>query len=246
MVIKAVLFDLYRTIVDIATDEHDPGVYGLLARSLAYHGVNADPEELKTAYFEEVRRRLKRAAEEYPEVDVYDVFSLMLRRYGNRRYAKSVVVHAALLFRSLTIRRFGLYEGCAAALAGLKGRYKTALVSDAQWVFTQPEMRMLGLDRCFDAVILSSRFGFRKPDTRLFAAALERLEVPASEAVYIGDNPSRDLTGAKRAGMRCILFRPETTVFEEFAPDGILTHYHELDTVLKEVEEGRCVPKESS
>lgn len=239
MAITAVLFDLYRTIIDISTDEHDPGVYDRFARALAYHGVNISPEALKEAYFDEVKRRLNRlnkGAEEYPEVDVFEVFSTILRRYGSRRPPRSAVVNAAVLFRALTIRRFGLYKGCVEALAGLKGRCRTALVSDAQWVFTEPEMTMLGLDSLFDAVIFSSRFGFRKPDPRLFAAALQQLGVTARESVYIGDNPSRDLVGAKRAGMRCILFRPEATAFGEFVPDAVLTEYAELDAVLKEVE----------
>lgn len=246
MVIRAVLFDLYRTIIDITTDEHDPVVYETLARYLAYHAVKIAPGELKAAYFAGVKKCQEESGEQHPEVDVYRIFSDLMHRYGRygqygkSRYAKSTIVDTAVLFRALTIRNFGLYDGCYDTLHDLTKRYRTALVSDAQWVFTEPEMAMCGLDRLFGAVLLSSRLGFRKPDARLFTAALERLGVPPGEAVYIGDNPSRDLVGAKRAGMRCLLFRPESMRYDGIEADGGFDHYHELAAALKGLEEERA------
>jgi len=62
----------------------------------------------------------------------------------------------------------------------------------------------LGIGACFDAIVLPSDAGVEKPDPRIFAFALERLRVSAAEAVYVGDSPTRDLSGARRAGMRAI------------------------------------------
>ena len=51
----------------------------------------------------------------------------------------------------------------------------------------------------FDAIVISSDFGFRKPDPRLFHIALAILNTPASEAVYIGNSYETDILGAKAA-----------------------------------------------
>jgi len=165
---KAIFFDLYGTLIDILTDENDPWVYSTLSRYLSYGDVKIAPKELKKTYFEDIQSQLKQSNEACPEVDVYKIFSNMMQRYGNKKYSKSAIVDTAVLFRSLTMRRFGVFQGVYDVLASLLGKYELALISDAQWVFTEPEMAILGLTPFFKFRILSSRFGFKKPDGRLF------------------------------------------------------------------------------
>lgn len=232
---KALFFDLYGTLIDIKTDEGDMRVYETLARYLAYHSAAVSAEELKRAYGEEAEKMLQRSREASPDIDVYEVFSSILHRFGRGVYPECVVKNTALLFRSLTIRHFGLFEGVREVLARLAEQYAVALVSDAQWTFTEPEIAMLGLDRYFACTVLSSRFGFRKPDTRLFTFAMERLGVLPEGSVYIGDNPARDMVGAKRAGMACVLFRSDCASLNGFSPDGRFRHYDELEEVLRRI-----------
>lgn len=42
-------------------------------------------------------------------------------------------------------------------------------------------------------------------------AAADRLKVDPSNVIHIGDDPERDVWGAKQAGMRAILFNYEVT-----------------------------------
>ena len=44
-----------------------------------------------------------------------------------------------------------------------------------------------------------------KPHPSIFQAALRLVDVPASEAVMVGDSVSQDIEGALRAGMRAVL-----------------------------------------
>lgn len=232
---KAVFFDIYSTMIDIRTDEYDPYVYSVLSRYLSYHSVKISPEVLKTFYFEMISQQMKQSAEVYPEVDVYNVFHAVMHKFGNRKYPKKVIEDISMLFRSLTIRHFGVFPGLYDVLAPICERYKTAIVSDAQWVFTEAEISILGLDRFFKTKVLSSRFGFKKPDLRLFEIAMERLKVTPEESVYIGDNPRKDMIGAKRAGMKFILFRPTSLEFGGFKPDGLFYDYSELEKVIGEL-----------
>lgn len=232
---KAILFDLYGTLIDIRTDEGDPWVYEVLSRYLLYNAVHVSPEELKRVFFEGIQQYINQSREDYPEVDVYKIFQNIMHRYGNRRYPKGIVVDTAMLFRSLTIRHFEVFDGLYNVLGLLNERYKTAIISDAQWVFAEPEMAMLNLDRFFHLRILSSRKGFKKPDVRLFNHAMESLGVTPEESVYIGDNPQKDLVGAKKAGMKFVLFRSECKLYNGFQPDRCFQNYSELENILHDL-----------
>jgi putative hydrolase of the HAD superfamily len=232
---KGIFFDLYGTLIDILTDENDPWVYSTLSRYLSYRDVKIPPKELKKIYFEDIQSQLKQSNEAYPEVDVYKIFSNMMHRYGNKTYSKSSIVDTAVLFRSLTMRRFEVFQGVYEVLMSLAERYELAIISDAQWVFTEPEMAMLGLTPFFKFRILSSRFGFKKPDVRLFDIAMKKLIIKSEESVYIGDNPPKDLIGAKKAGMKFILFRSEHKPNNDFQPDRHFNDYAELLKILEEM-----------
>lgn len=232
---KAIFFDLYGTLIDIKTDENELWVYEMLSRYLAYHSVHVAPEELKKAYFEGIRQHLSQSKEIYPDVDVYKLFSDIMYKYGKKRYSKNIVIDIGMLFRSLTIRHFGVFAGLYDVLCLLSESYEIAIISDAQWVFAEPEIAMLGLDQFFKLRILSSRFGFKKPDIRLFKIAMEKLEVIPKGSIYIGDNPNKDLIGAKKAGMKFILFRSGCREYNGFQPDKCFYDYSELENILHEM-----------
>jgi len=59
-----------------------------------------------------------------------------------------------------------------------------------------------------DAVCISDEIGYTKPDPRAFHALAAALHVDPSEVVFIGDDESHDLTGARRAGMHSALVEP--------------------------------------
>lgn len=232
---KSIFFDLYGTLIDIITDEFDPWVYSTLSHYLSYHLIKIAPEEFKRTYFEEIELHLKKDNEPYPEVDVHNIFSNVAQRYGNREYSESVIADIAMLFRSLTIRRFGTFARVYDVLGSLTGKYELAIISDAQWIFAEPEMAMLDLTRFFKFTILSSRFGFKKPDVRLFDTAMGRLMAKPAESIYIGDNPQKDLIGAKRAGMKFILFGAENKFRNDFQPDGHFSDYSELVKIIEDL-----------
>ncbi len=232
---KGIFFDLYGTLIDINTDEYDLRVYSVLSHYLSYHLVNIAPEKLRETYFQEIQFYWSQSKELYPEVDLYRVFSDIMHRYGKRKYPRSAIIDTAMLFRSLTIRRFDVFAGVYDVLATLMENTGVAIISDAQWIFTQPEMEMLGLTRFIRFSILSSRVGFKKPDIRLFEMAMRKLSVQPEESAYIGDNPSKDLVGAKKSGMKFILFRPENKSCNDFQPDSHFNNYSELIDILEQI-----------
>ena len=69
-------------------------------------------------------------------------------------------------------------------------------------------MRRLGLADYFRFALCAEELGVGKPDPTPFREALKRAGVEASAAIHIGDHPSDDIAGARRAGMRAIWFNP--------------------------------------
>jgi putative hydrolase of the HAD superfamily len=63
----------------------------------------------------------------------------------------------------------------------------------------------LGIAHFFDPVVISTQVGAAKPETAIFAQALSRLGLQASEAIHIGDSYDADILGARTAGLTPVL-----------------------------------------
>jgi len=203
---QAVLFDLFGTLVDILTDEWDMSTYRILSQFLSYFEIYHRPEELAAKYQEKTAEKMMAYQEgPYGEIDVFQVFEEILQEGWRKQPERGMVVWLARLFRSLTRRRFGLFEDAMPVLEELDGSYQMGIVSDAQWVFSEPEIRMLGLSKFFDPIVLSSRYFIRKPDPQIYAHALKAMRIEPSEALYVGNDPETDVTGPQAIGMPVIL-----------------------------------------
>jgi HAD superfamily hydrolase (TIGR01509 family) len=65
-----------------------------------------------------------------------------------------------------------------------------------------------GISDYFDLLIDSHLVGHRKPDAAIFRLTLERLELEAHEAAYVGDSYAHDALAARATGLRGILLDP--------------------------------------
>lgn len=84
---------------------------------------------------------------------------------------------------------------------------RIAVVSNSEGKL--PELfRRVGLAEHIEMVIDSHDEGVRKPDPELFRRALAKLGVAADEAIYLGDIPGVDVTGANAAGIAAVLVDP--------------------------------------
>ncbi len=63
----------------------------------------------------------------------------------------------------------------------------------------------LGLGGLVDAVVTSAEVGARKPDPRIFEAALAAVRCPAARALFVGDSLGVDVAGGRAAGIRSVL-----------------------------------------
>ena len=90
-------------------------------------------------------------------------------------------------------------------IRSLRPRYLTGLLSNAMDdVRSQIEGQWKMAD-AFDAMIISAEIGLVKPDPLIFHAALQALNIPPAEAVFI-DDFERNILGAQAVGLHTIHF----------------------------------------
>lgn len=95
------------------------------------------------------------------------------------------------------------------------------------------DVRRLGLADYFQFALCAEELGIGKPDPKPFQEALKRAGVEPQQAVHIGDHPSDDIAGARRAGLQAIWFNPARKAWEgEEAPSAIIHSLAELPAVL--------------
>jgi len=197
--ITTVLFDVYGTLIDIHTNEQRDDIFETLSRFLEYRRIFVPARILKELYFSELHQQFARSRERFPEVDVARAFEHVLREQGRTadRYMTMVTTQ---LYRSLSRERFGLFPDTFWTLTDFRKGYRMGLVTDAQRLYACPELQTLRIEEFFDARVISSDFGFRKPDPRLFHIALAALDSTPEQTAYIGNKYETDLLGAKQAG----------------------------------------------
>lgn len=90
-----------------------------------------------------------------------------------------------------------------------RGGVKTGIVSNTPWGSPaapwREELARHGLLAQVDAVVFCADVGWRKPHPAPFQRVLTHLEVPASEALFVGENPRWDVLGTESVGLHPLL-----------------------------------------
>ena len=124
----------------------------------------------------------------------------------------------------------------AEVLAELRRRkLRIGLLSNTLWPrrFHERFLERDGLVDLIDERLYTSDMARTKPHPSVFRAALEALHVGnPSRAVFVGDRPFDDITGAQGAGMRAVL-KPNPAVPErDVEPDAVIDDLRSLVGVI--------------
>src|SRR5262249_19273874 len=143
---KAVIFDIYKTLIDIEIDENNIDTYYFLSRWLSYNGLIIDPEYIFEQYKKICYEKIVSNHESYPDIDVGEVFDEILS--NAQKYpayeSRNIVKDICILFRILTTKSIFIYPEAVNMLNLLNGRVRLGIVSNSQRVFTIPELRKFG------------------------------------------------------------------------------------------------------
>lgn len=127
----------------------------------------------------------------------------------------------------------------------IKQQYKVGIISNNVYDWVIQVLETYQIRDLFDAITVSSEVGARKPDGRIFQAALKSVSAKAKEAVFVSDELAEDLVRAKGLGMITVWFKNpyvksewkkrEVAEEEIFTPDATISSLGELIPVLEEV-----------
>jgi putative hydrolase of the HAD superfamily len=192
MEIRAVVFDLFGTLID----DSPPADYGaFLAETAAHLGTEPEPFEAAWARYDIARYTSP----------VEECFGAMCAELGVTDRAR---IEAALGLRLERLRALLFPRPDAVStLRELRGRgFGLGMISNASsemsGLWAGSEFAPL-----FDAVLFSADERMMKPDRRLYERMAELLGVRPEEALFVGDGAYRELQGAAEAGMTPVLIR---------------------------------------
>lgn len=237
MVVKGIIFDVNGTLSDINTNEWHDDVYRVISNLLSYQGMSLDPDVVKDLYFRTMKEQRAATGERHPEFDVVGVFSEIVKQHSTafthglqNKKLEQLPRLLAEVHRAASRFRLQLYPGVDETLRQLHPQYRLAVVTDAQSVYAVPELDAVGLSGYFDPIIVSGDFGYRKPDRRLFQAALDAMKMEPSEVLFVGNDMYRDVYGAQKVGMKTVFFKSNqgTQEKEGVKPDYSIFKFPEL------------------
>jgi len=113
------------------------------------------------------------------------------------------------------------YEGVEHMLENLQPEYKLAILTDANSIQAHKRLEFCKLKKYFQIVGTFHDTNVYKPGIEPFKKVLEKLEVDAQDAMMIGDNPSRDIRGARLVGMKTCLAK----YGHNYGDDGTVADY---------------------
>lgn len=242
MIVRGIIFDNNGTLSDIQTNEWHDDVYRVISNLLTYQGISLDPNVVKYFYFQIMKEQRAASGERHPEFDAIGIFREIVARHSTdftRGLPTEKIAQLPILLaethRAASRFRLQLYPGVEHIIRQLHPKYHLAIISDGQTAYAVPELNAVALSGYFDPIIVSGDFGCRKPDERLFTAALTAMKMQPSEVLFVGNDMYRDVYGAQKLGMKTVFFKSNqgTQEKEGVKPDYIIYNFPELLNAIR-------------
>lgn len=219
---KAILFDIDNTLMDFV--------------------------EYKTKGIKESIKAMKKAGLKVNEKIAFKKLMLLYKEsyYESNRifqdFLKKVLGHIDYKFLAIAINKYREvrynfvkpYIGTKNTLKYLKNKgIKLGVITDAPRIKAWIRLTKLDLLDFFDVVITLNDTGKRKPNKKPFQKALNLIKVKPRQAIYVGDNPNRDIKGAKSVGMKTCLAKYGQFIKGDDVPDYEINDIKELKKIIQ-------------
>ena len=211
MPIRAVILDLFDTLVDLRAEDLALEEYQgrrIPASARATHALVHERHGVEFDAFHEALIEGMRALQESHlahdrEVTTLLRFSDALGRLGIEDPELALRMSRAHMdvFKSVV----STPAHHRSVLDALRERVRVGLCSNFSHSETAHQvLREAGFERRLDAIVVSDAFGLRKPRREIFEETLARLGVAPEETLHVGDSLRADVGGAAGAGIRSV------------------------------------------
>jgi putative hydrolase of the HAD superfamily len=228
---KAITYDCAGTLVNVKWDSA-----GLAIESAEECGISLDPGDARARYERMLQgrwityRQINATRDEQAcEAWWFELTEDWLKDLGlPTKRTQDILARAFTKLYGPNSQVFTLFEDTLPGIELAKSHgYRIAVLSN--WDYSLMKvLRSLDLADHFEAIVISLLEGVEKPDARLFEIASQKLGVPLSEMVHVGDCPNDDIIGSRNAGCRGILIdrsQPKPT-------DGCITSLTQVVQVI--------------
>lgn len=213
-----VIFDLYGTLLDIHTNEQKSYLWQKMSELFRAYGAYYTPAALKEAYHEYVRLFESQISGPYPEIQLELVFYQLFEDRGIQA-DQTLIKHTGITFRTISRSRLTLYPDTIEMLSLLKKQGRNIyLLSNAQHMFTEPEITMTGLAVYLDDILYSSDAGCKKPDPSFMELFLDSRGLKKETCIMVGNEAASDIAVANAVGMDSIYLHTNLSPAGETAP----------------------------
>lgn len=203
---KAVIFDLYGTLVDNFSSQAYDQVQEQMAKAL-----NIPYPKFRQVMLETINDKSSGGYHAVEE-NIFEICRRLSIKVGTAQIEQVVTLHYEFSKRTLVIE-----SKILEALDTLKNdSLLLGLITNCRPPIPSAFLQS-PLAQYIDVPVFSCEERIRKPSHRIYEIACERLKVQPQECLYVGDGSGEELTGAAAVGMLPILKRTDLT--DVYDPD---------------------------
>lgn len=197
-----------------------------------------EPQQTERKFFEGMETRWsayrKQAKESFVEVSERELWTKWLLPDFPAETIASLSGELTRLWRDRSGRRIPRSDVLATIPELHKRGYLLGIIANTITETEIPDwIESDGLTDCFQAIVLSSKVGIRKPDPEIFREAARCVGADPSQCAYVGDNPAYDVLGARGAGFGLTILIMEPASLAKVP----LTDANQPDYIIREMRE---------
>ncbi|HET7036189.1 MAG TPA: HAD family hydrolase [Thermomicrobiaceae bacterium] len=178
-----------------------------------------DLDDTLCDHYQSHRLRLRRAfgsaLAEYPAVDLEALVEAAALQVGGTAHFAEVLRGAGVadpgccqraidLYRADRFLGLELYGEALDVVRAVARHARVGMITNGPSAIQREKICLLGIGDLFPFILVSEEEDSWKPDSAIFARALELGGVGPEEAVYVGDSPEHDVAGAQAAGLQSV------------------------------------------
>ena len=218
---KAVIFDLDNTLIDFMKMKHMS--IEAAASAMIDSGLEIKKEKIVKILFK-----------------LYDIYGLedktIFQKFLKETTGKveyRILANAINAYRRVRTGFLEPFPHVVETLIKIKQkRVKLAIVSDAPGLKAWLRLTAMKIDTFFDVVVTFEDTKKLKPSRKPFMEAVNQLGVKPEECLMIGDIPERDITGAKKLGMKTVFARYGSPIKGKIESDYEINDISELVEIV--------------
>ena len=220
--IKAILFDLDNTLVDFMRMKEaccDAAIPAMIEAGLPLEEEKAKKKLFKL--YEKVGIENQKIFEKFIKSAI-----------GKIDYR--ILAAGIAAYRRAKVSQIVPYPHVRETLVKMKEKgLKLGIVSDAPRLQAWLRLAEMNLTEFFDVVVALEDTGRLKPSRMPFRQAIKKLKINPEEVLFVGDNPGRDIKGAKSIGMQTALATYGQLLKGKTKADFILKDVKDLQKIVK-------------